>query len=371
MKLSKYISLFALTLAICLFSIVPASSQTSLQGLQGCSTDPVCAATLSQMAPAGSSALATVPIQTIPVAQPAAALFVPAGDSIAVGLGVAGLWYEWGDEFASLAANLLGWPGETAVGTGDPQDMSPYGGVLVEVIQPSGAVYQESALEYQFKDVFGVQGVKTTSCGGGVNEVQLKDGDTVNFSIVSPHSACFPTPGPELEEIYDIEGIIDIAPAPQQIPYPTVQVGGQTETLPYILPASEELPVIVIQPNPAGTEPEYRTEPLILEEGQLLDENGNPIPGQVGENVTVEFPDINPADPQSSGCSGWGYAWCQLQDNFPFDVIGTMPTLPAEPPCPSFTFFTETMEFCWLKTLLDGLIVAVTIGVTLAGVQML
>ena len=159
--------------------------------------------------------------------------------------------------------------------------------------------------------------------------------------------------------------ILPFLPAPQPVyfPDPIIDPGpdGQPGTSddpepiypPYVLPGSVDEPTIWI--NPDETAAPWLNAPTEIpnlqgETDPDWDPNRNPDGSDPNPTDGNEQPLKYPG-PQSSGCDGWGYAVCKLKNKFPFDFVGTLPAALPEPPCPTFTFFNQSAEFCWLRTL--------------------
>lgn len=203
-----------------------------------------------------------------------------------------------------------------------------------------------------------------------------------------PDSCGSPPPEKDLDSSPITSDDLDsLLPSPVDVPWPDPLPGedGLLGTDDDIFPPLT-IPGPVIAPNSIG-EPEYYPSGLTLPNGNDPNvdpaatdpqsetndrlENIEDLLREQNEN-SGDGPEINldPPPGQSSGCDGWGYGICQLQDNFPFDIFGTLPASSA-PPCPQFTFFGQSSEFCFVTDLLSYLKWIVGISASIYAVMVL
>jgi hypothetical protein len=154
--------------------------------------------------------------------------------------------------------------------------------------------------------------------------------------------------------------IIDFAPSPDAVPYPVLR---PTSPNPRFGPSTYRpaTPQPYIWVNPATGLPEWRIGPFTLPAPDIGPDGGANPPPQLGDpdyeltpNDPGYDPPLIPPGLPPGGCDGWGYGGCQLSTQFPFDFMGSLPSLPPRPPCPSYTFFGQSMEFCFLIDILDA-----------------
>lgn len=353
MKLhNKLLSLFVAILVVASVAR-PVLAFTSLQG---CVTDPVCAAELGLQAGASAATGST------------AAQGLVAGAGVGVATGVGFYLWPWGETQADDYNATGGFP--------SPFDASPYGGVQMQIYSPNNATtLTRNLLSWEFMTIApGVIGWDTVTCAGSPGGGEAVDPSSVvilttGACFANPNPGSFPTVTGDPGAIEGISGTPTPVYFPITDPTPSDATNGDSYYGPVTVPASPTNPLIWV--NPTTGEPETITSPQTIPAPDIGPE-GNPNPAPAPETTENSDPNLSgeytPEDllepAQFNKPHFLSHAATVFADKFPLDVLGTLPEAETES-CPTLTFWGTSYEVCIINDLLQALKIPTLVSFTI------
>lgn len=377
--------LLALFLASLLLVLPRPRVAQAFTSLQGCYQRPACAKMLIDAGMVGSSVAPQGVVTTSSAASAAAAgagaaksIVVPQllADGVAVGGGIAALYWPWSQEKADKVSSLYRPP---FVGGQEAGVLYRYRTERIYEFQPDDTCnswsshafsfvkpqdvgkYYSSILSY--RESFGPLSVEVTqtTCGTITHtplDIERVDGQVDDSDSLPPQLLA--------DQLPTTEQLTDLFGPPTEVPWPAPDPGPDGETGtdddvysplvfpgPTISPDTFEnpryLPADFILPNPLanpGTDPETETG------------TGTGTGTATGTETEGTEPAFDPSlfegaspDPESIRAAQFSkphflaHAFSVFSDKFPLDVIGEFPEGYADI-CPVFTFFNESFELC-------------------------
>ena len=375
-----YLLMVSVFMAVSFLVSPPAFAFTSLQS---CYTNPACAKMLAEAGMIGGS---TVPAGVATSSAGAASSIVAPnfGNALAVGYGIAALVWPWSQQQAdelvenyippfaggqspgviyNLTADFVSeFPPGSTPSVSSISDSGPGPLSLDSVDDPNGTFINLVDGNGQTLVVYKID---NDSQVANLENIVVTRADGQPDTGGDPPTPLSLDAGELPDE--DFFGSPTLVPWPSPLPGPDGVLGTDDDVYP---PLTIDGPYIGLGNGQALYNPssEFNADNE-LAPGASPGSSPNPDGGD-DIQVSVDFPALNPPPSQSSGCDGWGYGVCQLSDDFPFDIFGDMPTVVA-PACPSFGFFGQSAEFCFITDLLGYIKWVVGISMVIYGVMVL